>query len=117
MTFGMPLRAVCWKGACVGFATMVQPDHSVLPPKGNPEFHAEWLRDGPCDATTTCLGNPGVWCQLSSAAAENMRFGGRFSTLDRSGSQGYSNSFRFAHPMSRSRARVSAVARAQARDL
>jgi hypothetical protein len=35
--------------------------------KGKPGFHAEWLRDGPCDATTTCLGKPGVWCQLSLA--------------------------------------------------
>jgi hypothetical protein len=46
---------------------MIHIKHSSLPPKGKPEFHAEWLRDGPCDATTTCLGNPGVWCQLSLA--------------------------------------------------
>jgi hypothetical protein len=39
--------------------------HSSLLLVSEPEFHEEWLRDGPCDATTTCLGKPGVWCQLS----------------------------------------------------
>ena len=46
-----------------------------------PEFHAEWLRDEPSDATTTCPRKTGVWCQLLLATARNMRFGGRFSTL------------------------------------
>jgi hypothetical protein len=43
--------------------------------KGKPEFHAEWLRDEPCDATTTCPRKTGVWCQLLPATAGNMRFG------------------------------------------
>src|SRR6185437_14708910 len=47
-----------------------------------PEFHEEWLRDGPCDATTTGPGNLGHRCQLSpdvgsktGPAEGNMRFG------------------------------------------
>ena len=66
--------------ACAAPQPVVEVDYSSLPPKGRPEFHAEWLRDGPCDATTTCPGKPGAWCQLSLAKARNMRFGGRFST-------------------------------------
>jgi hypothetical protein len=35
-------------------------------PDGNtPEFHEEWLRDEPCDATTTGRSNSGSRCQLS----------------------------------------------------
>jgi hypothetical protein len=52
---------------CTAVSGVIQTKHSSLPPKGKPGFHAEWLRDGPCDATTTCLGKPGVWCQLSLA--------------------------------------------------
>jgi hypothetical protein len=55
-------------------AATCDPDWAVLEIKysslllvSGPEFHEEWLRDGPCDATTTCLGKPGVWCQLSPA--------------------------------------------------
>src|ERR1035437_7730875 len=72
-------------------------------PKGKPGFHAEWLRDEPCDATTTCLGKPGVWCQLSPVLW-NMRFGGRFRTLSRGVSQGTSSHFTFAlfEPVTRS---------------
>jgi hypothetical protein len=40
---------------------------SCLLHKSEPEFHAEWLRDGPCDATTTGLSNSGHRCQLSLA--------------------------------------------------
>jgi hypothetical protein len=33
--------------------------HSSLLLVSGPEFHEEWLRDGPCDATTTGLSNSG----------------------------------------------------------
>src|ERR1700691_1285728 len=38
-----------------------------------PEFHAEWLRDEPCDATATDPGSyiPGDWCQLSPGNGEH----------------------------------------------
>src|SRR5271155_5445403 len=45
--------------------TVLEIRYSSLLLVSEPEFHEEWLRDGPCDATTTCLGKPGVWCQLS----------------------------------------------------
>jgi hypothetical protein len=40
---------------------------------GRPEFHAEWLRDEPCDATATDPGSyiPGAWCQLSPGNGEH----------------------------------------------
>jgi hypothetical protein len=52
---------------CSPFWTVLKIEYSSLLLVSGPEFHEEWLRDGPCDATTTCLGNPGVWCQLSPA--------------------------------------------------
>jgi hypothetical protein len=69
-------RAFRW--TCSIRVTVLQTRYSSLLLVSEPEFHEEWLRDGPCDATTTCLGNPGVWCQLSPAFREetgNMRFG------------------------------------------
>src|ERR1700722_18489115 len=50
---------------CSPWATVLEIEYSSLLLVSEPEFHEEWLRDGPCDATTTCLGKPGVWCQLS----------------------------------------------------
>src|ERR1019366_833031 len=70
-----PLGLQFAANTCARIPPVIQPGHSSLPPQGKPGFHAEWLRDGPCDATTTCLGKPGVWCQLSLASAGNMRFG------------------------------------------
>jgi hypothetical protein len=90
----------------------------VCPLPGRPEFHAEWLRDGPCDATTTCLGKPGVWCQLSLAIR-----GGEHEirqSLQRSFLKAackLHESYQVRSSLSRSRARVSAVARIDARDL
>ena len=109
ITVNCSQRTVRCYAYCAAISAVIQTNHSSLPPKGKPEFHAEWLRDGPCDATTTCLGKPGVWCQLSLASARNMRFGGRFSTLSGSGSQGDSSQLTFAQFLSRSRARISAV--------
>src|ERR1700723_1596081 len=43
----------------------------MFAPKGKPEFHAEWLRDEPCDATTTCPRKTGVWCQLLPGDGEH----------------------------------------------
>src|ERR1700735_5140281 len=60
---------------CRPTLTVLKIDYSSLLLVSEPEFHEEWLRAGPCDATTTCLGNPGVWCQLSPAVSGNMRFG------------------------------------------
>src|SRR3954452_2268068 len=40
-------------------------------PKGKPGFHAEWLRDEPCDATTTCPRKAGAWCQLLPGDGEH----------------------------------------------
>ena len=41
--------------------------------ESGPEFHAEWLRDEPCDATATDPGSyiPGDWCQLSPGNGEH----------------------------------------------
>src|SRR5580692_12641550 len=41
--------------------------------RSGPEFHAEWLRDEPCDATATDPGSyiPGAWCQLSPGNGEH----------------------------------------------
>jgi hypothetical protein len=41
--------------------------------KAGPEFHAEWLRDEPYDATATDPGSyiPGAWCQLSPGNREH----------------------------------------------
>jgi hypothetical protein len=91
-----PLGSLFAANTCARIPPVIQPNHSSLPPQGKPGFHAEWLRDGPCDATTTCLGKPGVWCQLSLASAGNMRFGGRFSTLSRGASHGFSSPITFA---------------------
>src|SRR3569833_3207360 len=63
----MDLAPDCCNVTCTVADPVIKTSHSCLPPKGKPGFHAEWLRDGPCDATTTCLGKPGVWCQLSLA--------------------------------------------------
>jgi hypothetical protein len=71
MTFRTAVDPVQCESACAGIFPMVQTNHSCLPPKGKPEFHAEWLRDEPCDATTTCLGKPGVWCQLLPGDGEH----------------------------------------------
>src|ERR1700753_2083389 len=63
MQFRRPLLAEdC---TCGPQATVLKIEYSSLLLVSEPEFHEEWLRDGPCDATTTCLGKPGVWCQLS----------------------------------------------------
>src|SRR6202453_945062 len=95
--------------------TVLKIEYSSLLLVSEPEFHEEWLRDEPCDATTTCLGNPGVWCQLLLAAARNMRFGGRFQPLDGSVSHGTSSQLTFAHsePVT---ARRPSVTRIHARD-
>ena len=61
---------------CGPQATVLKIEYSSLLLVSEPEFHEEWLRDGPCDATTTGLGNSGVWCQLSPRQrVGNMRFG------------------------------------------
>ena len=41
--------------------------------RSGPEFHAEWLRDEPYDATATDPGSyiPGAWCQLSPGNREH----------------------------------------------
>ena len=96
LTVEVRLRAIRCVRACVDPASVIKTEHSVLPPKGKPEFHAEWLRDKPCDATTTCPRKTGVWCQLLLATARNMRFGGRFNSLGRSGSLGDSSQLTFA---------------------
>ena len=44
---------------------LIQTKHSSLLLVSEPEFHAEWLRDGPCDATTTGSSNLRHRCQLS----------------------------------------------------
>jgi hypothetical protein len=71
MTFEEPLETVRCNRVCAEIFSVVVISHSSLPPKGKPGFHAEWLRDEPCDATTTCLGKPGVWCQLSPGDGEH----------------------------------------------
>jgi hypothetical protein len=49
-------------------------EHSSLLLVSGPEFHEEWLRDGPCDATTTGLSNSGSGVN-SLPVVGNMRFG------------------------------------------
>jgi hypothetical protein len=41
--------------------------------RGKPEFHAEWLRDEPCDATATGSGSyiPTARCQLPPGNGEH----------------------------------------------
>jgi hypothetical protein len=95
---------------------VIQTNHSSLPPKGKPGFHAEWLRDGPCDATTTCLGKPGVWCQLSPGNGEHEIRGSLQHPLQRRLAR-FFESLHVRSSLSRSRARVSAVTCCQARDL
>jgi hypothetical protein len=65
------LGSVHCKGTCEVNGPVIQTKHSSLPPKGKPEFHAEWLRDEPCDATTTCPRKTGVWCQLLPGDGEH----------------------------------------------
>src|SRR5579871_4853988 len=67
MGFG-PVRC---EATCGVDGAVVQTNYSSLPPKGKPEFHAEWLRDEPCDATTTCPRKTGVWCQLLPGNGEH----------------------------------------------
>jgi len=43
----------------VFLASMIIIKYSSLLLVSGPEFHEEWLRDGPCDATTTGLSNSG----------------------------------------------------------
>jgi hypothetical protein len=71
LTVEVRLRAIRCVRACVDPASVIKTEHSVLPPKGKPEFHAEWLRDKPCDATTTCPRKTGVWCQLLPGDGEH----------------------------------------------
>jgi hypothetical protein len=74
-TVGVGILSVRCDRPCADITTVIKINHSSLPSKGKPEFHAEWLRDEPCDATTTCPRKTGVWCQLLPATAGNMRFG------------------------------------------
>jgi hypothetical protein len=54
------------RGSCALRVPVVSKNQFKFAPlKSEPEFHAEWLRDGPCDATTTGLSNSGHRCQLS----------------------------------------------------
>ena len=50
---------------CIQIAPVISNEYSSLLLKSEPEFHAEWLRDGPCDATTTGSSNLRHRCQLS----------------------------------------------------
>src|SRR5580692_10780967 len=50
---------------CSPLATVLEIDYSSLLLVSEPEFHEEWLRDGPCDATTTGSSNLRHRCQLS----------------------------------------------------
>jgi len=52
------------KRTCGGIRIVLKIKHSSLL-SGKFEFHEEWLRDEPCDATTTGLSNSGDRCQLS----------------------------------------------------
>src|ERR1700679_268692 len=70
-TVETPIGAVRCNPSCAAPGAVIKPNHSVLPPKGKPEFHAEWLRDEPCDATTTCPRKTGVWCQLLPGDGEH----------------------------------------------
>ena len=67
----MGLRPIRCSASCALPLPVIQTKHSSLPPKGKPEFHAEWLRDEPCDATTTCPRKTGVWCQLLPGDGEH----------------------------------------------
>src|SRR5271165_6513499 len=67
----MGLRSIRCMLSCTALKAVIQEKHSSLPPKGRPEFHAEWLRDEPCDATTTCPRKTGVWCQLLPGNGEH----------------------------------------------
>jgi hypothetical protein len=51
--------------ACTAASPVLQLKYSSLLLVSEPEFHAEWLRDGPCDATTTGSSNLRQRCQLS----------------------------------------------------
>jgi hypothetical protein len=67
---------VCWlpfaaKMVALQIGLVIQTKHSSLPRTGKPGFHAEWLRDEPCDATTTCPRKTGVWCQLLPGNGEH----------------------------------------------
>jgi len=57
---------------CIEFLSVISKDYSSLLLKSEPEFHAEWLRDGPCDATTTGPSNSGHRCQLSPAVTSGV---------------------------------------------
>ena len=62
---------------CIARQRVISNEYSSLLLKSEPEFHEEWLRDGPCDATTTGLSNSGVTVSTLSRRNEagNMRFG------------------------------------------
>ncbi len=55
------------------FCTIVGTSSVFNQMKAGPEFHAEWLRDEPYDATATDPGSyiPGAWCQLSPGNREH----------------------------------------------
>ena len=55
------------------FCTIVGTSSVFNQMKVGPEFHAEWLRDEPYDATATDPGSyiPGAWCQLSPGNREH----------------------------------------------
>jgi hypothetical protein len=55
------------------FCNIVGTSSFFIQLRGGPEFHAEWLRDEPCDATATDPGSyiPGAWCQLSPGNREH----------------------------------------------
>jgi hypothetical protein len=57
----------------VAFCTIVGTSSAFNQMKTEPEFHAEWLRDEPYDATATDPGSyiPGAWCQLSPGNREH----------------------------------------------
>src|SRR5579863_4309160 len=67
----MDLQPIRCTPSCTATPIVIQEIHSSLPPKGKPEFHAEWLRDEPSDATTTCPRKTGVWCQLLPGNGEH----------------------------------------------
>src|ERR1700722_9997645 len=55
------------EGTCIAPGPVLQLKYSSLLLVSEPEFHEEWLRDGPCDATTTGSSNLRQRCQLSLA--------------------------------------------------
>ena len=57
------------RSVCIIVGTSSLGVHSL----SGPEFHAEWLRDEPADATATGSGSyiPNVWCQLSPGNREH----------------------------------------------